>query len=85
MGRTEKYYCDLCGMGFNTKKECIEHETKHYANWGETDNNKIAEELHNLSESVLDHVHNGTVFGYFVSDFRYLIAEAAKRLGEENK
>lgn len=80
-----RYYCDICGERFNTEEECEKHERIHYTNWEEADNSRISEELHNLSESVFDYRHSGTVLGYFVSDFSYLMNEAAKRLGEENK
>lgn len=76
MRRTEKYCCDLCGEEFDTEEECREHETKHYSNWGEVDNKKIAEALRHLSNTVL---------GYLVSDFSALMIEAAKRLEEAEK
>lgn len=85
MRRIEKYYCDFCGLGFDTKKGCEEHEKMHYTNWEEADNKRISEELSRLSEGVFDYRVHGTVLGYFVSDFSALMAEAAKRLGEENK
>lgn len=85
MRRIEKYYCDLCGEAFDTAEECEKHERTHYTNWGEDDNEKIAEELRHLSNDAYNYRINGTVLGYFASDFSYLMDEAAKRLGEENK
>ena len=37
MRKVEKYYCDLCGLGFDRRKECEEHERQHHTNWKETD------------------------------------------------
>lgn len=85
MRKVEKYYCDLCGLGFDRRKECEEHERQHHTNWKETDNKRIAEALYDLSDGVFDYRANGTVLGYFVSDFSNLMHEAAKRLGGENK
>lgn len=85
MIRIEKYYCDLCGKEFDMAEECEKHERTHYTNWEEADNNKIIEELRRLSEGVYDYRVNGTVLGYFVSDFSNLIHEAAKRLEEAAK
>lgn len=85
MRKVEKYYCDLCDEAFDTEEECREHEAKHYTNWKDADNNRIAEELRHLSDCAYSYRANGMVLGYFVSDFRYLMDEVAKRLREENK
>lgn len=85
MRKVEKYYCELCGEVFDTAEECKKHERTHCTNWEEADNKKIAEELRHLSDDAYNYRINGTVLGYFVSDFSNLMDEAAKRLGEENK
>ena len=80
-----RYYCDPCDKRFDTEEECEEHESTHYTNWEGSDNNEIAEALHNLSNRVFDYRVKGTALGYFVSDFSALMEEAAKRLEGKDK
>ena len=79
------YECKYCGKEYQDYDECKEHEETHVLNFDNVDTKEIVQRLRELGESAYAYHVGNRVFGIPAKNFENLMAEAARRLEEQDK
>lgn len=83
MRNVSYYKCDYCGKEFESKMDCLEHESSHIKSFCGLTNGQLADKMEELSRLSESHHLFNMILDMPVGSFQNLVEEVASRLRGE--